>query len=440
VDATIINVEDVVITTAFVGGVLFLLLRLLSRSRPELALGKPMAVGFVLRLLVIAGLTVTGLGTTIRGGDEITFMTQAQHLAALPWSSGQWLPWAHASYLHVLLFGAQIKLLGSPEGALRITQVGIALTGVLLIATAVYDLSTPRAARLTAWLLCLEPASLLFNELLHKEPNMELATGLVVFGGVKVWQRLDPRGMLIMLLGVGIALGTRKYIGWFLFACALMIILHAALRRASSLRSVPVIYGVAIVIFLATPAVLAATSHQSLVQNLQPAQSANATNTAGNGQANGNNLALEAVDFSTRSAIITNLPLRIRDVLLRPYPWQVGDFSQSVGVIGSLVALSCFFLLIRYAWLCRGRVFERAGPLLYPFLFLMVGYALAVGNAGTGFRYRTHLVTLAFGAMVVLRETVLARRKIESVEDSGASERSMAVLPGRRPSRGIATA
>jgi hypothetical protein len=440
VDVSIINFEDVLITAGAVGGILFLLLRLLRRSRPELAIGRPMSVGYVLRLVVILGLSVTGLGSTIRGGDEVTFITQAHHVASLPWSSGQWLPTAHSSYLHILMFAAQIKLLGSPEGALRITQVGIALTGVLLIATAVYDISGPRAARLTAWLLCLEPASLLFNELLHKEPNMELATGLVVFGGVKVWQRLSPKGMVIMALGGLIALGTRHYIGWFLFACALMIILHAALRRAASVRSIPLIYGVAGVIVLATPAVLAATSHQSLVQNLQVPQNANATNTAGNGQANGNNLALEKVDLSSRSAIATHLPLRIRDVLLRPYPWQVGDFSQQVGVVGSLIALACFFLMIRYGWQCRGRIFERAGPLLWPFLFLMIGYALAVGNAGTGFRYRTHLVTLAFGTMVILRETALAKRRQESGEDMGAADRSLPALTGRPPGHGIAVA
>jgi uncharacterized membrane protein len=40
--------------------------------------------------------------------------------------------------------------------------------------------------------------------------------------------------------------------------------------------------------------------------------------------------------------------------------------------------------------------------------FLLVAYSLAVGNAGTGFRYRSHLVTLAIGAVVVLRAHLVA--------------------------------
>jgi hypothetical protein len=160
-----------------------------------------LAVGYVLRLIVIPTISLTGLGRSLRGGDEGLFLTEAHQLAGLPLTSGQWLPTAHASYLHVIVFAAQIKLLGSPQGALRITQVGIALTGVLLIVASVYDLAGPRAARFAAWLLSLEVASLFFNELLHKDPLMELASGLVVFGGVKVWHRVRPGGIALMSAG-----------------------------------------------------------------------------------------------------------------------------------------------------------------------------------------------------------------------------------------------
>lgn len=414
---TVIDVECVIVTALGVGFALVLLLRALGRSRPELSLTAPFAVGYGLRLLVIAGVSATGIGSTLRGGDELTWLSHAHKIASLSWTSGEWLPTSHQSFLHALVFAAQLKVLGSPEGALRIAQVGIAMAGAMLIATAVYDIAGPRAARLTAWLLSLEVASLFFNGLLLKEPLMELASGLVVFGASKVWRKLELDGIALLVLGSLIALGTRWYVGWFLLACAVLLILHAAMRQLGGrLRSLPLIYGMVAVVFVATPAVLAATSHKSLEENLQGSQNANATSTAGNGKPNGNNLALEKVDFSTRGAILANLPQRIRDVLLRPYPWQVGNVNQMLGVLGSLVALACFFLLIRFALLCRGEVMRRAGPLLYPFFFLLVAYALSTGNAGAGFRYRTHLVTLALAAMVVLRETALERRR-ESTDD-----------------------
>src|SRR5450759_1384133 len=339
---TVIDVECVIVTALGVAFALALLLRALGRSRPGLSLGTPFAVGYVLRLLVIAGVSATGIGSTLRGGDELTFLHYAHKIAPLSWTSAEWLPTSHQSFLHVLVFAAQRKLLGSPEGALRIAQVGIAMAGAILIATAVYDIAGARAARLTAWLLSLEVASLFFNEILHKEPLMELASGLVVFGATKVWSRLELRGIAIMGLGGLIALGTRWYVGWSLIACAVLVVLHAAMRQFPSerVRSLSLIYAVVAVVFVAPPAVLAATSHKSLEETLQPAQNAHTTSTAGNGKANGNNLTLEKVSYSTRGAILENLPLRIRDVLLRPYPWQVGNVNQALGVFGSLIALA----------------------------------------------------------------------------------------------------
>jgi hypothetical protein len=183
-----------------------------------------------------------------------------------------------------------------------------------------------------------------------------------------------------------------------------------------------VIYGVVVIAFIATPVLLQLSSRSSL-QTLQSSQNSNAQATNG-GQdgSNGNNLALEQVNFSSRSAIITNLPKRIRDLILEPYPWQLGDTSQRFGAVGTLFAYAILILLIRYAWLNRGQVFSRAGPLLYPLLFLVVAYSLSVGNAGTGFRYRAHLVTLAIAVMAILREHERGQHEASSEAES-ASER-----------------
>jgi hypothetical protein len=293
---------------------------------------------------------------------------------------------------------------------MRIVQVGIALTGVILILAAVHDLAGGRAARLTAWVLAFEPGSLFFNSGLLKEPNMELAAGLVVFGGTMIWRRLDVRGILVCALGGAIAVETRSYAGWFLVAAAVLLLLHAALRSLDRpLRAMPAIYAVAAVVFVTTPVLLQASSKSNL-QKLQLSQTANAAGVGtGSGGPNTDNLQLEQVDFSTRGAIFTNLPKRIRDLILEPYPWRLGDTSQRVAAIGTLFAYAILLLLVRYAWLSRGQVFPRAAPLLYPLLLLLVAYALSVGNAGTGFRYRTHLVTLAVGAIMILREHVVAQ-------------------------------
>lgn len=250
---------------------------------------------------------------------------------------------------------------------------------------------------------------------------MELAAGLVVFGGTMIWKRLDVRGIFLCALGGLIAVETRSYAGWFLVSATVLLLLHAALRNLNRpLRAMPVVYAVVIAAFVATPVILQASSKKNL-KTLQQSQNANATGASqATGGVNGDNLKLEQVDFSTRGAILKHLPTRIRDLTLRPYPWQLGDTSQRFGAIGTLFAYAVLMLLIRCAWLSRGQVFPRAAPCLYPLLFLLVAYSLSVGNAGTGFRYRTHLITLAVGAMVVLRAHVLRQRDEARAAVAGA--------------------
>jgi hypothetical protein len=201
------------------------------------------------------------------------------------------------------------------------------------------------------------------------------------------------------------------------------MLLHASLRGLNRpIRAMPLIYAVVIAGFVATPVLLQASSKKNL-QSLQQSQTANAQHIGtGTSGPNSDNLALEQVDFSTRGAILKNLPKRMRDVILKPFPWQLGNNSQRFGAIGTLFAYAVLLLLIRYAWLSRGQILPRAAPLLYPLLFLLIAYSLSAGNAGTGFRYRTHLVTLAVGAMAILRQRALevrAERKLARAGGSG---------------------
>jgi hypothetical protein len=399
-------VETVILAALIAAYALIFTISRLRRSRPDFRVGLPLGVGFGIRLAAIAGISTAGLSGTLRGGDENTFLYEAHVIASGPWGSGNF---PHGSYqLHTELFALQLKLGHFTVGAMRIIQVGIALLGVVLLLAAVHDLANARAARLAAWLLVLEPASIFFNSAIHKEPLMELAGGLVVFGGTRIWLRLDVRGILICALGGLIAVETRSYAGWFLVSAAVLLLLHAALRSIDRpMRAMPAIYAVAIIAFVATPTLIQASSKKSL-QSLQQSQTANAQSIGtGTGGPNSNNLALEQVDFSTRGAIFNNLPKRIRDVILKPYPWQLGNTSQRFGAIGTLFAYAILLLLLRYAWLSRGRVLPRAAPLLYPLFFLLIAYSLSAGNAGTGFRYRSHLVTLLIGAMVILRAHAL---------------------------------
>ena len=418
-----LSAENLILMLLAVCGVLAYTIRRLRRRRPDFAVGLPVAVGVALRLLAVAAINATGsLQAQLRGGDEQTFLSLANVLASTPWGRG-FLP--HGPYqLQTIVFAIQLKLGDLSTTALRVTQIGIATLGIILILAAVYDLAGARPARLAAWLLAFEPASIFFDSEIHKEPLMVLATGLVVFGATKIWRRLDPAGVLLAGLGGLIAIETRAYAGWFLVSATVLLILHAALRRLDRPgRALPIVYAVVALMFLVTPTLLSITSNKSL-QTLNQAQAytTGAQAAANGGTANGDNLALETVDFSTRGAVITNLPKRVFDLVFEPYPWQLHDASQELGAVGSLVALAVLFWLLRYAWRDRGRFLSLTAPILYPLVFLLIAYSLSSGNAGTGFRYRTHLVVLAVAMLVVLREHALRAGAEERVPLSVATE------------------
>ena len=71
--------------------------------------------------------------------------------------------------------------------------------------------------------------------------------------------------------------------------------------------------------------------------------------------------------------------------------------------------------LWRWKWILlaflrrRGEVMALAGPIIYPMIFLIIAYALSAGNAGTGFRYRTHIVVLTVAALIALRKGVVPK-------------------------------
>jgi len=417
-DTQLYELFCIVLATLLVGFGLTMAVRRLGRSRPEFSVGRPLAVGVGVRLLGIAAVSTSGVGLTLRGGDEIKFIQDARIIAASSFDSDLWLPIDEAHRLHQILFAFQIKLVDFPQAAMRVTQIGIAMLGILLVVAAIHDFAGPGAARLGMWVLALEPAGIFFNSILHREPLLVLASGLVVFGGSKMWAKLELRGVLMVGAGCAIAVSTRPYAACFLMTGGLLLVLHAALRQVGTrLSSIPLIYAVAIVIAAVSPAVLSLTSQDSLEQNLQGSQDANTAANTVRGGAGTNNLSLERVDFSSRADLITNLPQRMRDVVLRPYPWQIENTSQQLGAIGTLVVITALVLLFRYVRRNRGQVLAVAAPFIYPAFFLLIAYALSVGNAGTGFRYRTHLVLLGLATLVVLREHALLRDSSNGDED-----------------------
>lgn len=413
-DFVIYNILVVTTLTVVCSLLLLALARALSRSRPDLKLTTAWSTAFVVRLVAAAGIAATGFARSVRGGDEILFLSLAEDLAETRLDDGAWALTLVTDF-HVLIFGAMYRVFGTDvlELAIRIPMITLSVAGLMLISAAVYDLAGRKAAHLAAWLLALEPAGVFFGSLLHKEPPLFLAEGLVAYGGARMWRRGSVAALLPMAAGCALAASVRPYASWLLVAACAAITLHAALRagrgrtleqvRAQRARGIVLAAVVVVLGGLTAPAVLSGTSEESLA-TLQRSQDANARDNA--------NLTLGRVDYSTRGNVVRNLPLRMRDLILRPYPWQLSNRSQQFGLLGTLVVWPCLLIGGVLLWTQRRRVIDQTGPLLYLGAFVLVTYALSAGNAGTAFRYRTHLVGLILAVTAVL--WTLRRERLES--------------------------
>ncbi len=247
---------------------------------------------------------------------------------------------------------------------------------------------------------------------------MFLAEGLLVCGGARLWRRGDLAALVPLVLGCLIAIATRPYVGWFFVAASAAVVLHASVRSRST-RSMALLAAGVLLAAAFVPIAWNKSSHKSL-RGLQASQNANAADTQAN-------LSLERVDYSTRGKVVLNLPKRIRDLVLRPYPWQLQNTSQRLGLLGTLVMLGGLLLLAAGVVSGGHRIMQRAGPLIYPALFALAAYALSAGNAGTAFRYRTHVVALMLCVLVIMRERRPARRT-----ETVLSRPSPGVVPAAR--------
>jgi len=402
------SLHSVLVTLAmFVifGGGIALLVGRMQRQRAGFDIAPAATFAFAVRVLAAGLISLTPIAQSLRGGDEVGFLREAKLIAATGPGSGEWTH-AFLHELHVFAFAVQNYLFDSPELALRVTQVGIAVIGLVMLAAAVYELAGPRASVMAMWLLALEPAGIFFSSLMHKEANMMLAIGFVGYGGTMVWKKQETRYLLPVVVGCLIAVATRPYAGWFLIAAAAAIVLHAGLRaeNRAAVRALGLVSVVILFAAVAAPTVLNASTDENL-KKLQNSQEANASDSS--------NLKLEQVDFSTRAAIVRNLPKRSFDVLFRPFPWQLGNISQGLGLLGTAAAYLILFFLIRLGIQRRGEIMARAGPLVYLGLFLLVAYSLSAGNAGTSFRYRVQIMAVLICVIAALWEPVLRRQPAE---------------------------
>jgi hypothetical protein len=252
---------------------------------------------------------------------------------------------------------------------------------------------------LAALVLAIEPSNVFFSAIIQKDPLVFMGESLVVFGCTKLWLRGGGAGLGAIATGVLIALATRYYVGWVLIIAALVVGLHGALRVTirNPVRGNLTIAAFVVALLAVLPVIITKATSPKTIAHLQSSQYYNAT-------AHSGNLDFGRINFSSPANIVLNAPRRMVDVLTRPYPWELADTSQELGLLGTVVLLVALYYFVRLVVRARLRVFQWSAPLVYTTAFLFFAYSVAAGNGGTSFRYRSHVVSVFICLVIVLRE------------------------------------
>lgn len=385
-DRWLFEAEVSVIVGAVVVIVLWRLMGALDRRGHTASLRRPIAAGLLLRLAAVAiAAAIPAIGHKLTSTDEATFLATTKTLATLPLSSSKWLSMG-LHWTEVIPWALTYKVFGDCGTVpLRLEQIGLSLGAVVLIAAVAGKIGGRRAALITAWIAALEPSSAYFGGLLHQESLCMVGEALVLGALVDAWLRDSGgwRGLLCGLIGIALIFGTRSYLAFFAAVAGGLVLVAAALERRLGLaRGLSALTAVAAAVAAAgifaaphvVPGAIASLQHQLNVP--YP----------------GANLPLPHATVTSGSGLLKTVVLHSLDLILRPYPWQVGSAAQKVAVAGTLIWYMLVLVTLLLT-LLRG-LDARLVPALILIACETVGFALTLVDAGEGFRHRVNLLLI----------------------------------------------
>jgi hypothetical protein len=385
-DRWLFEAEVSLIVGALVLLILWRLIGALDGRGHTASIRLPVAAGLLVRLLaVVVAAAVPAIGHKLTSTDEATFLATTKTLAALPLSSSKWLSMG-LHWTEVIPWALTYKIFGNCGTLpLRLEQIGLSLVAVVLISATAGKLGGRRAAIITAWIAALEPSSAYFGGLLHQESLCMVGEALVLGALVDGWMRDSSRWRPVLcgLIGLGLIFGTRSYLAFFAaVACGLVLAAALLVRRAGTLRALIVLSALAVVVVVAG---------SYAAPHVVPGAVARLQNQL-NLPYPGANLPLPHATVTSGGGLLKTVVLHSVDLILRPYPWQLGSAAQKAAVAGTLI---WYLLILVTLWLTlRQGLDERLLPALILIACETVGFSLTLVDAGEGFRHRVNLLLI----------------------------------------------
>jgi len=350
---------------------------------------------YALHLALSLAIGASGLTVSFFGGDADTYHIYAVALAR-HWAEGTVMPELPAGKEGFFYALARLyELLGPYRvGGLALTALCSALL-VPLVADTTRRLFGQRARMAVLPLIVLLPGFLVWTSQLLREAPIVAALALGANLAVRLSEEFRPGRLAMLGLTVATLFTLRANVAYVFGAGLLVGLAMGGRHLIAGVATAAAMLGIVAVLVLGGG--LGESGYQRSatadLQQVNTVRSALAT-TANSG------IGIEA-DVSTAQGSIAYLPIGLPQLLLGPFPWEVGNFRQALGL---LEAMTVWWLVPSFARGMRRSarlIGRRAALLLAPAAGIAIVLTLLIGNVGTLVRERIQ-VTILFLPFVAL--------------------------------------
>ncbi|MEK7725192.1 MAG: glycosyltransferase family 39 protein [Acidobacteriota bacterium] len=282
-----------------------------------------------------------------------------------------------------------------------------------------------RAARYTAIFVGFFPAMIVWTSQLLKEGFIIFFLALSLLAALNLQKRFGYSWIAYLLIALSGLFILRSYI--FLMVAVAIVGGFILTSRASAENLVSrFVACVVIAVAFAYMGVWNVSSDQiEAYGNLDRIQVSRkwASTAANSGVVN------EETDVSTSGGAISALPLGLLNLLLAPFPWQVGSLTQGLTMPEMILWWGSLPFLISGLFYTIKTRFRESISILFFTLILSLTYAIYQGNLGTIYRQRSQIQV--FLLLFTAVGFALRSEKKEQVSHALKTHQRMARMPIR---------
>ena len=359
---------------------------------------------FVLHLLIGAAITQSDVSATFFGSDA-SFYDHAAARLADHWEgmvAAPPLPPGKEGFFYLL--GSLYYLFGRYVVAGLVVNAAFSAALVPLVFDTTRRLFGPDAARRVVPLVVLLPGFLVWTSQLLREAGILFFIALAANSAVRLTERFKLGPLVALALSLA---GLFSFRGNVAFMVTAGVLAGLVIGRRGVVPGIGT--GASVLVLLAVLVAVVGVGYAGYRLSLDAdLEQVNVARTdSSDSAASGFN---QETDVSTTERALSYLPVGAAQFLFGPFPWQVENERQLLGLLEVIVLWVFIPVLwrgLRTGWRDAGR---RTAVLLFPAVLITVMLALLIGNFGTVTRERLQVVVLLL-PFVALGMSERARRR-----------------------------